>query len=133
MTRLAIVGLAAVLAVATPYAAPQKTDANVQTWTGWFSDKQCARTPAAGESVRANGTECVKKCLNEGSAPVFLSEQANAIYDVQNHTSVKDDVGYRVELTGAVDEKAKTISVQSVKRLSAVTSMCLVPKKTQRK
>ena len=68
----------------------------VQTWTGWFSDKQCARTPAAGESVRPNGTECVKKCLNEGSAPVFLSEQANAIYDVQNHTSVKDDVGYRV-------------------------------------
>ena len=28
MTRLAIVGLAAVLAAATPYAAPQNTDAN---------------------------------------------------------------------------------------------------------
>ena len=133
MTRVAMVGLVAVLAAATPYAAPQNTDANVQTWTGWFSDKQCARAPAAGESVRPNETECVKKCLSEGSASVFLSEQANAIYNVQNHTSVKDDVGYRVELTGVVDEKAKTISVQSVKRLSAVTSMCLVPKKTQKK
>ena len=131
MTRVAMVGLVAVLAAATPYAAPQNTDANVQTWTGWFSDKQCARAPAAGESVRPN--ECVKKCLSEGSASVFLSEQANAIYNVQNHTSVKDDVGYRVELTGVVDEKVKTISVQSVKRLSAVTSMCLVPKKTQKK
>ncbi len=41
--------------------------------------------------------------------PLFLSEQANAHYDVLNHASIADDVGYRVEVTGVVDEKAKTI------------------------
>jgi hypothetical protein len=35
-----------------------------------------------------------------------------------------DDVGYHVELTGIVDEEAKTVSVRSVKRLAYVGAMC---------
>ena len=78
---------------------------------------------------RPNGTVCVKKCLKEGAAPVFLSEQANAAYDVQNHASIAEDVGHRVKVTGVIDEKAKSISVRSVKRLSEVTALCLLPRK----
>jgi hypothetical protein len=129
MTRLCAIGLAAMLAAATTAAAPQNKASDLQTWTGWFSDKRCARPPGPDDSVRPNGTACVKKCLNGGAAPVFVSEQANALYDVQNHASVADDVGYRVEVTGVVDEKAKTISVRSVKRLSEVTALCLLPRK----
>jgi len=98
------------------------------TWTGWFSDKQCARV-RPDEEPRPNGTACVKKCLDEGSPAVFISEQAKAVYDVRDYPAAKDDVGFRVEITGDVDEKAKTVSVTSVKRLSEVTAMCLVPKK----
>lgn len=129
MTRLCAIGLAAMLTVATTAASPQNKESDLKTWTGWFSDKRCARAPGQDDSVRPNGTACVKKCLNEGAAPVFLSEQANAIYDVLNHASIADDVGYRVEVTGVVDEKAKTISVRSVKRLSEVTALCLLPRK----
>jgi hypothetical protein len=132
MMRIFILGLAAML-MAAPPAAPQKAEPSAQTWTGWFSDKRCAKTPAAGESVRPNGTDCVKKCLHEGSTPVFLSEQTNALYDVQDHAAVKDDVGYRVEVTGVVDEKANTIAVRSVKRLSQVTAMCMLPKRGPKK
>jgi hypothetical protein len=71
----------------------------------------------------------VKKCLSEGAPLVFISEQAKAVFEVRDLPSDKDDVGYYLEVTGTVDAKAKTISVQSVKRLSAVTAMCLVPKR----
>jgi hypothetical protein len=127
MNKIILMGIAAILttgAVRPPASAP-----SVQTWTGWFSDQQCAQEPRADELVGPNGTECVKRCLLKGSAPVFLSEQTNAIYKVLDHPGVKDDVGYRVEVTVAVDEKAKTASIRSVKRLSEVTAMCLLPKK----
>ena len=81
------------------------------------------------EEPRPNGTACVKKCLNEGSPAIFISEQAKAVYEVRDYASAKADVGFRVEMTGEVDEKAKAVSVKSVKRLSEVTAMCLVPKK----
>ena len=81
------------------------------------------------EEPRPNGTACVKKCLDEGSPAVFISEQAKAVYEVRDYPAAKDDVGFRVEITGDVDEKAGTVAVKSVKRLSEVTAMCLVPKK----
>ena len=98
------------------------------TWTGWFSDKQCARVQD-DEEPRPNGTACVKKCLNEGSPAVFISEQARAVYEVRDYPGAKDDVGFRLEIVGEVDEKAKTVSIRSVKRLSEVTAMCMVSKK----
>lgn len=76
-----------------------------------------------------NGTSCVRKCLSEGTPAVFISEQAKDIFDVKDYPSVKDDVGYRIELTGVVDVAAKSVSVTSVKRLSEVVNTCALPKK----
>ena len=125
--KILLAGFAALLA--TGAVRPPASAPSVQTWTGWFSDQQCAREPKADEAIGPNGTECVKQCLLKGSAAVFLSEQTNAIYKVLDHPGVRDDVGYRVEVAAAVDEKAKTVSIRSVKRLSEVTAMCLLPKK----
>ena len=80
-------------------------------------------------AVRPNGTECVKRCLLEGATPVFLGEQANAIFAVVGHASVKGDVGYRVEIVAMVDSGNKSIPVRSVKHLEPVASMCLLPKR----
>ena len=127
MNRIILASFAAILttgAIRTPASEP-----SIQTWTGWFSDQQCAREPKSDEAIAPNGTECVKQCLLKGSAAVFLSEQTNAIYKVLDHKGVRDDVGYRVEVVAAVDEKANTVSIRSVKRLSEVTAMCLLPKK----
>jgi hypothetical protein len=123
---LRTITVAAILMI--PALGTEPTPTTTETWTGWFSDKQCARV-RPDEEPRPNGTACVKKCLDEGSPAVFISEQAKAVYDVRDYESAKDDVGFRVEITGEVDEKAKTVSVKSVKRLSEVTAMCLVPKK----
>ena len=121
MIRLLALGL---LVTATTVGAQPKP----VTWTGWFSDKGCARiTP--GEYPRPNGTACVKKCLDDSAQAVFISEQARGIYEVRGFPSVKDNVGYHLEISAEVDEKAKTISVKSVKRLSEVTASCLIPRK----
>ena len=127
MNKLVLVGFAAILT--TGAVRPPVSPPSVKTWTGWFSDQQCAREPKADEMVAPNGTECVKQCLLKGSPAVFLSEQTNAIYKVLDHPGVRDDVGYRVEVAASVDEKAKTVSIRSVKRLSEVTAACLLPKK----
>jgi hypothetical protein len=125
-----IFSVSMLLAAASFAAQPSQT--TTQTWTGWFSDKQCARI-GPGEEPRPNGTACVRKCLDEGSQAVFISEQAKAIYQVRDYPRVKDDVGYYLEVAGEVDEKAKTVSVKSVQRLSEVTAMCLLPRKAARK
>ena len=123
---LRVITVAALLTI--PALGTEPTPTTTETWTGWFSDKQCARV-RPDEEPRPNGTACVKKCLDEGTPAVFISEQAKAVYDVRDYASAKDDVGFRVEITGEVDEKAKAVSVKSVQRLSEVTAMCLVPKK----
>ncbi len=71
----------------------------------------------------------MKKCLDEGATPVFVDPQARAMYEVKDHASLKDDVGYYLELPVWRDEKAKTISVRSVKRLGDVIQMCARPPK----
>jgi hypothetical protein len=125
-----IIGVGVLLAVSSLAAQPRQM--TTETWTGWFSDKRCARvTP--DEAPRPNGTACVKKCLDEGSPAVFISEQAKGIYEVRGYASAKDDVGYRLEIIGDVNEETKTVFVKSVKRLSEVTAMCLLPKKVNKK
>lgn len=96
---------------------------------GWFSDKTCARGMLSSDEVRPNGTACVKKCLDEGATAVFVDPKAKAMYDVKGHPSVKEDVGYYLEVMGEVDEKAGTISTRSVKRLGDVVQMCARPRK----
>jgi hypothetical protein len=94
------------------------------TLNGWFSDEGCARSKLAADEVTPNGTVCVKKCLDEGAAAVFVNPKTRTMYRVVDHPLVKDDVGYYLALTGVVDEKARTISVRSVKRIGDVIQMC---------
>jgi hypothetical protein len=77
------------------------------TWTGWFSDRSCAAPFVARGEFAPNNPDCVKKCLDKGVAPVFISEQAKAMFEVRDYVSVKDDVGYLVELTGVLDEAVR--------------------------
>ena len=126
MNRMLIFTSARVLAASGLSASPHRAEGAV-TLHGWFSDKGCAAAKLKSESVTPNGTTCVKKCLDEGATPVFVSPKNRAMYEVKDHPSLKEDVGYYLELTGVVDEGAKTISVSSVKRLGEVAQMCARP------
>jgi hypothetical protein len=127
MFRTVVVATTVAVAVAAPSATPRLEGTKTVTRTGWFSDGRCARVTDG--DVRPNNPECVRRCLNEGAKAVFLSEQEKAIFEVRDYPTVKDDVGYRLEVTGVVDDSTRTISVKSVTRLSKVTAMCLLPKR----
>lgn len=101
------------------------------TWTGFFSDKGCAKSKVARGDITPNNAVCVARCLDDGATAVFMSEQAKAMFDVTGYatTKIKEDLGYHLEVTGIVDADAKTIAVTSVKRLEYVGAMCGLPKK----
>jgi hypothetical protein len=103
------------------------------TWAGWFSDLDCASGRASGGVFTATNPECAKKCLQKGTPPVFISEQARAIFRVKDYPSVIADLGYHLEVQAAVDEAAKTISIQKVKRLAYEGASCQRPKKSAAK
>jgi hypothetical protein len=98
-------------------------------WTGWFSDSKCALARAAAGVFSETNPECAKTCIEKGSAPVFISEQARAVFAVQDYASVIADLGYRIELRGMADEDAKTIRVRSLKRLEYQGPACTRPRK----
>ena len=50
-------------------------------------------------------------------------------FALKNYPTVREDVGYHLELTGVVDEKARTIAVRTVKRLGEIVNVCALPKK----
>lgn len=125
--RLTVLTLSLVLSASTLGAWPSRTE--TVTWSGWFSDKGCAESKLKAEEVTPNGSVCVKKCLDDGATPVFVNPATRTLYDVKDHASVKEDVGFYLELTGVVDEAAKTVSVRSVKRLGDVMQMCARPAK----
>ena len=102
-------------------------------WTGWFSDSQCATARAAAGSFSATNPDCAKKCIENGSAPVFISEQERAVFKIKNYSSALDDLGYYLEITGVVDEAEKTISVEKVKRLSQEGAACTRQRKADSK
>ena len=99
------------------------------TMKGWLSDRGCAQAKVNAEEVTPNGTTCVKKCLDEGATPVFVNPKAKALYELKDYPTLREDVGYHLEVTGVVDEKAKTITVRSVKRLDEIVNVCALPKK----
>jgi len=94
------------------------------TWTGWFSDAGCATGRANSGNFTPTSPECAKKCIKDGTPAVFISETAKAIFIVQDYPDVLDDLGYRIEIQARVNESAKTIQIDKVKRLEPVKLSC---------
>jgi len=105
-------------------AAVARPEENSVTWTGWFSDEKCASARAANGIFSATNPDCARSCIEKGSAPVFISEQAKAIFRVKDYSSVFEDLGYHIEIQAVVDEAAKTIRISNVKRLAYQGAAC---------
>ena len=103
--------------------------AGPRTMTGWFGDAGCAAPGVAKGVFRPNNPDCVKACLKKGQTAVFISDQAEAMFEIRGYPAVADDVGWYVAVTGTVDESGKILTVTSVKRLEEHAATCAVPKK----
>jgi hypothetical protein len=128
MKRLPLLLSAVALSSAVLGAAVRPAETVVML-TGWFSDEGCAAAKLKADEITPNGTACVKKCLEDGAAAVFVDPKARAMYQVKDYPTVKNDVGYYLEVKGVLDANARTISVRSVKHLGDVVQMCARPPK----
>ena len=75
--------------------------------TGWISDASCG---ASNANDSAASRECAKNCLNNGAAPVFVSE--GKVYKVAGKVDVKKHVDYKVKVTG--DVKGDTVTITEI-------------------
>jgi len=98
------------------------------TWTGWFSDADCAAGRVASGKISATNPDCAKQCIEKGIAPVFISEQAKAMFTVKDRDVIAD-LGYHVEVQARLDEAAKTIEIQKVTQLGEAGVACARPRK----
>ena len=80
------------------------------SWTGTISDSHCGATHAEASDA---ATACVKKCVKEGSDPVFVSD--GKVYKLSDASKAKvaAHYGHKVTLSGDMD--GDTINVTSVK------------------
>ena len=103
--------------------------ADATTLTGWFSDEQCAAPRVKAGFIGPTNPDCAKKCIDNDARAVFISEQHKRLFFVKNYASVTEDLGYKVEVTGRIDEASGTISLTAVKRLDYEGAACSRPRK----
>jgi hypothetical protein len=99
------------------------------TWTGWFSDAKCATGRVAFGMFASTNPDCARQCIGAGAVPVFISEQAKALFEVKGYPALVDDLGYHMEVRATVDDAAKTITIQKTTRLGYDGAACSRPKK----
>jgi hypothetical protein len=103
--------------------------AKTVTWTGWFSESNCAPARVNSGKLGPTNPECSKTCIEKGATPLFISEQAKALFKVRDYADVIGDLGYHVSVTATLDEAAGSISIQKVERLSFDGAACARPNK----
>jgi hypothetical protein len=87
--------------------------ASAGSLVGWISDASCGAGNAnASEASR----DCAKRCLENGAAPVFVSDGDNKVYKLAGKVSAKEHIQHKVQVTG--DVKGDTITVKEIKKAS---------------
>jgi hypothetical protein len=87
--------------------------------TGWISDESCA-----AQHTKPGGADCVQKCWRGGASvghpewkpqrAVFVADDDQAIWIVENPEAVKDFPAAHVVLDGKFDSAKKTIHVEKI-------------------
>jgi hypothetical protein len=75
---------------------------------GWISDSMCAAKHAG------TGAACAKKCIEGGSAPVFVDEAKKAVWKIDNPDAVKGFYGDHVTIQATTDSDAQSVHITSI-------------------
>jgi len=75
---------------------------------GWISDAMC------GAKHTGTGKECVKKCIEGGSSPVFVDEAKKAVWTIDNPDAVKAFYGDHVTVTATTDATKKSVHIDTI-------------------
>jgi hypothetical protein len=75
------------------------------TWTGYISDSHCG-----ADGAKEGHVACAKKCIKEGSLPVFVLD--GKVYTISDPKKVSKYLGQKVTITGTMTGDA--IDVEKV-------------------
>jgi len=103
MRRIAAVTLAVIT-----FGAMAANAADPKTLNGWISDSMC------GAKHAGSGSECVKKCVEGGMAPVFVDESKKQVWTIDNPDAVKKYYGDHVTVTATADADKKSVHIDSI-------------------
>jgi hypothetical protein len=91
------------------------------TRPGWISDESCA-----AQHTKPGRADCVQKCWRGGASAghpewkpqraVFVADEDQAVWIVENPEAVKDFPAAHVVLAGQFDSAKKTIHVDKITR-----------------
>jgi len=124
MNRKSILTLIVCCAAMLPVA---RAADNSRTMRGWFVDEACTRGRVAEGRIEPDNPDCAKRCVKEGSKLMFMSESDKAMFEVKDPAGQVKNIGYYVEISGSTDG-SKMLTVNAVKQLAEVGSMCARPK-----
>lgn len=99
-----ILSLAVAFAALVPLTARA---ADAARMSGWISDSMC------GAKHTGSGSECVKKCIQNGMKPVFV-DQSKKVWAIDNPDSVKNYYGDKVSVKATADTASKSVHIESV-------------------
>ena len=95
------------LAVLT-FSAVAASAADSKAMNGWISDSMC------GAKHAGSGSDCVKKCIEGGMAPVFVDEANKQIWTIENPDAVKSYYGDHVTVKASADTEKKSVHIDSI-------------------
>lgn len=100
--------IAAITLAALTFGAVAAGAADAKTFNGWISDSMC------GAKHAGSGSDCVKKCIEGGMAPVFVDEANKQIWTIENPDAVKSYYGDHVTVKASADTEKKSVHIDSI-------------------
>lgn len=94
-------------------AAGASDTAKATSINGWVSDTNCGAKHAS-----AGGGACLKKCIAGGAKIAFVSDADKSVWAVDNPDKLAGHEGHHVTIQAHVDQKAKSVHVESVSMMA---------------
>ena len=114
MKRLTILFMLAIVAVVSITSARADDKAREKTVVGYVSDSMCGLDHSAMKM--GEDKECTLKCVEGGAKFVLADRDHKTVYtlDAAAQEKAREFAGQKVQVTGQVDAKAKTIQVTKI-------------------
>jgi hypothetical protein len=88
-------------------------DMSVQKVSGYVSDSMCG----AKHNGSAPDAACVKKCIDGGAKPVFVTDADKTVYTIDDPDAVKGHEGHHVSVIAKTNDTDKTIHISKLTML----------------
>lgn len=82
--------------------------------SGYISEAMCG----AKHNASAPNAACVKKCISQGSKPVFVDDANHQVWTIDDPASVKAYYGEHVRVMAKQDDANHSMEIAKVHKLS---------------